>query len=117
MKAENNTYITIWLKAFLLLALFIGAYWVPLKGIVSIWWTDDDYSYGFLIPLISAYLVWDKRSTLQDLQLKSAWSMLPALVLLTLLSLYGILGSSGNISKTCGRHPSTPVSAWHTSTA
>jgi len=36
-----------WFKACILLGLFIAAYWIPLKAIVNIWWTDEDYSYGF----------------------------------------------------------------------
>lgn len=87
-----------------LMALFIAAYWVPLKAMVSIWWNDDDYSYAFLIPLVSAYLVWDNRKALTKLQPRNYWPALPLLVLFILVSLYGILGSSGSASM-----PSIPV--------
>jgi EpsI family protein len=32
--------------------------------LVMTWWTEDRYSYGFLIPLVAAYLVWIKREHL-----------------------------------------------------
>jgi exosortase D (VPLPA-CTERM-specific) len=93
-----------WFKPVTLLVFFVAAYWVPLKAMVSIWWIDDDYSYGFLIPVISAYILWDKREVIKKLHLKSAGKVLPFLIFFVLLSLYGILGSSGNISM-----PSVPI--------
>lgn len=93
-----------WFKGVILLALFVVAYWVPLKTMVGMWWTNEDYSYGFLIPIISAYLLWEKRHILNDLNIKSAWQVLPFLILFILISLYGVLGSSGNVSM-----PSIPI--------
>ncbi len=88
----------------ILTILFIAAYYVPIKSMVNIWWENDDYSYGFLIPAASAYLLWEKRKTLGEIHIRSAWWLTPLLVLFILLSIYGILGSSGNISM-----PSIPI--------
>jgi exosortase D (VPLPA-CTERM-specific) len=84
--------------AILLLALFVVAFWVPLKTMVATWWTNEDYSYGFLIPLISAYLLWDNRKELREIPVHNSWFVLPAVVVFLLASVYGVLGSSGNIS-------------------
>ncbi len=84
--------------------LFFAAYFVPLKSMVNIWLDNDDYSYGFLIPLASAYLLWEKRKHLSGVPVRSFWPVLPAVLFFLLLSLYGILGSSGNISM-----PSVPL--------
>lgn len=35
--------------------------------LVGTWWTNPVYSHGFLIPLISAYLIWRKRGALKGL--------------------------------------------------
>ena len=91
-------------QIFVLTALFFTAYWVPLRSMAAIWIENEDYSYGFMIPLASAYMLWEKRKSLSAIPVRSAWSGLPVLLLFTLLSLYGILGSSGNISM-----PSVPV--------
>lgn len=91
-------------KAFILLGLFIAAYWIPLKAIVNVWLTDEDYSYGILVPLFSAYLLWEKRKILQNIRFNTVWPVLPLLIFFVLLSLYGILGSSGNISM-----PAVPI--------
>ncbi|OGP13272.1 MAG: EpsI family protein [Deltaproteobacteria bacterium GWA2_54_12] len=88
----------------ILTILFIAAYYVPFKSMVNIWWGNDDYSYGFLIPVASAYLLWEKRKTLGEIPIRSALGVLPILVFFILISLYGILGSSGNVSM-----PSIPI--------
>jgi len=94
----------LWIRIVILLVLFIGAYWVAIKGIVDTWIENDDYSYGFLIPIISLYLFWDKRQYLRSVEVRSCWAVFPLLVFFVLLSLYGILGSSGNISR-----PAIPI--------
>jgi exosortase D (VPLPA-CTERM-specific) len=99
MSVKNKFLDTLWFKVAALSILFLAAYWVPLKGIVNTWFVSDEYSFGFIIPLISAYLIWDKRSKLQGVPIKSSWPVLPVLVVCVILSLYGILGSSGNISR------------------
>jgi len=86
------------IQAVLLLAIFIAAYWVPLRSMAHTWMNEEDYSYGFLIPMISAYLIWENRASLRNIRIGSSWKILPFLILVVLLSLYGILGSSGNIA-------------------
>jgi len=88
-----------WIQASFLSILFVAAYWIPLKAIVRTWMTNGDYSYGFIIPFIAGYLVWEKRDSLEDVPVKSSWGVLPVLVLFLLVSLYGILGSSGNVAR------------------
>jgi len=87
-----------------LLLLFIGAYFVPFSSLYNTWMTNDDYSYGILIPFISAYFLWDKRQSLKDVIIQSCWPVFPVLLLIVLLSIYGVLGSSGSISR-----PALPV--------
>ena len=84
--------------------LFISAYYVPLRSMVNIWWENDDYSYGFLIPIAAAYLFWERRKTVSRTPVRSSWGIFPLLILFVLISLYGILGSSGNVSM-----PSVPI--------
>jgi exosortase D (VPLPA-CTERM-specific) len=71
---------------------------------VLIWLNNEDYSYGFLIPVMFAYVIWDKRGELKGVKAGTSWPVLPVLLFFVALSLYGILGSSGNISM-----PAIPV--------
>lgn len=88
----------------ILLGLFILAYWVPVKSMVNVWMTDDDYSYGMLVPFITLYLLWDKRNEIKQVDFKTSWPVFPVLLLFFIISVYGILGSSGNVAM-----PSIPV--------
>ncbi len=47
------------------MSLFIAAYAPTLRAFVGTWSGRDDYSHGFLVPFISAYLVWMKRDQLR----------------------------------------------------
>jgi exosortase D (VPLPA-CTERM-specific) len=102
--AEKNNFNNYWVKAFILTALFIFAYWIPLRGTVNVWMHEEDYSYGFFIPLISAYILWEKRESLKDVHVRNSWGVFPMLAVFVLLSIYAILGSSGNISR-----PAIPI--------
>jgi exosortase len=43
------------------LAFLLVVYFPALYDLVQDWWGDDNYSHGFLIPLVSGYLLWQKR--------------------------------------------------------
>jgi exosortase len=60
------------LKAFgwrgaLLAAVMLGLYAPVLWRLVHQWWSDPDYSHGFLVPLLSAYLIWQRRDKLAEI--------------------------------------------------
>ena len=78
----------------LLTLAFVGAYFTTVMGLIHTWSTDEDYSYGFLIPVISAYLAWERRKELNSAAVSTEWvGLFPFFVFLA-LGAYGILGSS-----------------------
>jgi exosortase D (VPLPA-CTERM-specific) len=48
------------------LALLFLAYWGGLAELVHRWDTQEEYSHGFFIPLISLWLLWRRRSALRQ---------------------------------------------------
>ena len=59
-----------------LAAAFIWTYWLVIPGLVAQWWNEDEYSHGFLIPLVSGYLVWTKRDELKATAIKpTPWGL------------------------------------------
>ncbi len=52
--ADKRIIDKIWVKASVLLVLFVVAYWIPLRGILSTWRSEEDDNYGFLIPFVWA---------------------------------------------------------------
>jgi exosortase len=45
----------------LLGALVIVLYAPILQGLIKQWWTDPDFSHGFLVPLFAGYVIWITR--------------------------------------------------------
>ena len=63
--------------------LAFAAYFAGLHELVSRWSKQEEYSHGFFIPLISLWLLWQRRDALRASMGRPAWSGL----LLVLLSI------------------------------
>lgn len=46
---------------------FIFVYYQVFWMMIIQWWTDEMYSYCFLIPLLSCYMIWVRRDSLYDI--------------------------------------------------
>lgn len=77
---------------YLLIFLFIGLYLQVIISLVGDWWSDSNYSHGFLVPLVSAYLFWKKKDKLKSLERKKSY--FGFLILLLGLGIY-IVGTAG----------------------
>jgi len=78
------------------LAALLGWLYAPvLREMASQWAVDTTYGYGYYIPPVAAYLVWERRRTLAATRPKGTWLGLPVL-LLGLGAL--VLGRAGGIA-------------------
>ena len=64
-----------------------------LRVMVNAWSNQEEYGHGFLIPVISAFLVWQKKDKLALCECGGAWSGLLVLVAGILFYLVGELSS------------------------
>ncbi len=76
----------------LAVVLFI-AYLPVLIELVQRWYHDDNYSHGFLVPLVSAYLLWRKRDELAQAPRSTNWWGAVAVFVGMALFLIGNAGS------------------------
>lgn len=54
----------------------IGTYWTPLVSLVGRWWSDDDYVYGFLVPIFAGVILWVRRDMVASLTPRSSlWGL------------------------------------------
>ncbi len=74
---------------YLIAALLVLAYLPALYDLVIDWSTDGNYSHGFLIPLISGYLIWRKRRELAQLDITSSTSGLAIVIIGVILFILG----------------------------
>jgi len=73
------------------LALLI-CYASTLRGMARQWWTDEDMGYGFIVPLVIAWIVWNERARWRRLPVQgSAWGfvLLAAAAGLQIASAFG----------------------------
>ena len=84
----------------LLLVVVLGIlYWPVLKLLVWQWYYDPDYGHAFLVPLLSAFLIYQRRDTLRAIKKRpSAWGMVIVLGALGILTL-GSLGAELTLAR------------------
>ena len=71
----------LWLGGGLLAALLAVLYAPILRELVWDWWDDPNYSHGFLVPVFSAYLAWQRRDALAAAPHRGSWLGLPVVLL------------------------------------
>ena len=88
-------------KGFLLVVVLATLYAPVLTRLFSQWWNDPDYSHGFIVPLLSAYLIWRRRDALAKVPRHPSflWGMFLVLGSLGVLFL-GSLGAELFLSRT-----------------
>ena len=67
----------------------IAAFLPGLRFMVQNWEQVEEYSYGYFIPLISAFLVWQKSERLRTLELGGSWSGLALIAIAVVLAVIG----------------------------
>ena len=68
---------------------FVFFFWKTIYGMVMDWYLDDNYSHGFLIPVISGYLLWQRREDIQAVNVRPSALGLPLFVAGLTLFLFG----------------------------
>lgn len=78
----------------LLLAFLVLAAYAPVLAHMALqWWSEPDYSHGFLVPIFSAIVLWERRAVLRRIAVQPAWTGLWILLASVLLLLVGTLGA------------------------
>ena len=85
--------VTGWVQVLILTSLLLGLYAGVLKGLVDDWLNDPNYSHGFLVPVFSAYLIWDQRQKLRTLIAEGSWLGLPLLMFGLAILVLGQIGA------------------------
>ncbi len=63
----------IWSALFVLAALLFLTFYEGLHHLVGTWGTREEYSYGYLIPVITLFLIWQKRPQLEQVPFTGSW--------------------------------------------
>src|SRR5580692_11005926 len=74
-------------------------YWHVAGSLVDAWIGDGNYSHGFLIVPIAAYLAWERRARLKAAPVQGSWLGLVVLLGGVFVLLTGLLGSELFLSR------------------
>jgi exosortase len=80
-------------------ALTLWLYWPTLVHLLAQWWQDPNFSHGFLVPLFSAFIVWQQRGELGRLQPQPAWSGVGVIALGLCVLIVGQMGAELFLSR------------------
>jgi exosortase len=81
-----------WLPTALVGTLLIALYYrIGIKLFID-WYNIPDYSHGFLVPLFSLFLLWDKRKQIAATPVRPTWTGLPMILLGLLVLVLGVYG-------------------------
>jgi exosortase len=82
-----------WAAAGLIAAGFGLLYWEVIAKLVMAWYTDDNYSHGFLIVPVALYLAWERRARFEATEVRPSAFGLVVIAGSLLVLMAGILGS------------------------
>jgi len=78
-----------WVVVALVGLALIAAFLPGLRFMVSNWAIVEEYSYGYFIPLISGFLIWQKSDQLRQVELRGSWTGLVPVGIGLLMNLVG----------------------------
>ena len=81
-----------WLPYILLSVVVIAIYYQVVAKLVSDWYTNPDFSHGFLVAPFALYVLWEKRKVLRDTPIRQTWSgvwLIVAAIFVLFMGVYG----------------------------
>jgi exosortase len=84
---------------FLVAGLLLWLYGHLMISMVQNWMTDENYSHGFLVPIVTGGLIWAQRRRLPELATGPNWAGLAVMILGLLILLVGQAGHEFFLSR------------------
>jgi exosortase D (VPLPA-CTERM-specific) len=70
-----------WLFVFVAAALLGIIFYVGIREMVIAWNTSEEFSYGYMIPFITFFLIWQKKNILERIEFTGSWTGVVVLIL------------------------------------
>lgn len=79
----------LWGIVALVLLLLAAGFFSGLENMVQRWNNSEEYGYGYMIPVISLFLIWQRKNQLEELRFSGSW---PGAVIAMIGILVAIIG-------------------------
>jgi len=93
-QSPRGNAVRLWAQLIPLTLLIIAAYWISIENLILRWSEEQEYSHGFLIPVVSAWMIWSRSKALESVELKPSWT---GFVILAGSALLAILGAKTGV--------------------
>lgn len=81
----------LWIFGIVALVLIAAAFHSGISVMVRIWGEREEYSYGYLIPFITLFLVWQRRDVIENSAFTGSWAGIIVILLGWVLFVLGTL--------------------------
>jgi exosortase len=81
-----------WLPYALIALLLAAIYYHIAAKLIHDWYTIPDYSHGFLVPLFSLFLIWDRRKFIRNTPVRQSWTGISLVVFAIVVLILGVYG-------------------------
>ncbi|MBN1472505.1 MAG: exosortase/archaeosortase family protein [Syntrophaceae bacterium] len=101
MLSKKRTINTNILLVLIFTAALLYCYWPTLSGLVKVWYSSEDYSHGFFIIPVCAYIAWTKRKELFEIKPEpTAWGLIISILslLVYVISKYAGIATLASVS-------------------
>ena len=89
---ETSGKVLKWLPWAIIALLLAAVYYRIAAKLVYDWYTIPDYSHGFLVPLFSLFLIWDKRKAIRATPIRPSWAGIALVVFAIAVLILGVYG-------------------------
>lgn len=89
----------IWFSLLLAMTLLLVAFRDPLAYMVLVWDAKEEYSYGYIVPFLTLFLIWQRRPQIERSPFEGAWSGVVVLIASLGLFVLGELSSLDTIQQ------------------
>ena len=80
-----------WVYFIVLAALAVFSFYPAIREMIHIWEVREEYSYGYLIPFITVFLIWQKRDVLENTPFTGSWAGIGIICVGAILFVLGTL--------------------------
>jgi exosortase len=89
-----------WSQLAVIVVLIGLLYYRILAALAADWWTDPNYSHGFIVPIFCGWVIWKERTRIAGTPAKPSWSGLVVILGALVLLVLGVLGAELYCSRT-----------------
>lgn len=81
------------------LLLFLGGCWDTIGDMKYRWDTKEEYGYGYLIPFITAFLLWQRKNEVAQARFEAAWLGVAVVIVAGVIFFMGAVATTHTLSQ------------------